>query len=80
MEKEKVMDEFSSLPQEAQREVIDFISFLRKRYKNDISKKRVKRKPITEEPFVGMWQNRDDMRDSSDWVRKKREVEWGNPS
>lgn len=29
-----------------------------------------------EEPFIGMWRDRDDMRDSSDWVRKTRNSEW----
>ena len=27
--------------------------------------------------FVGMWRNREDMSDSSAWVRNKRETHWG---
>jgi hypothetical protein len=28
------------------------------------------------EPFVGMWQDREDMKDSSKWVRSLRQQEW----
>lgn len=35
--------------------------------------------PITklaDEPFVGMWQDRDDLADSTQWVRQVRAQEW----
>jgi AbrB family looped-hinge helix DNA binding protein len=35
-----------------------------------------KRRPLKEEPFVGMWQDREDMADSSEWVRRTRQREW----
>ena len=28
------------------------------------------------EPFIGMWREREDMRDSSAWVRDLRDSEW----
>ena len=28
------------------------------------------------EPFVGMWKDREDMEDSSQWVRQVRQQEW----
>ena len=28
------------------------------------------------EPFVGMWKNREDISDSSQWVRQVRQQEW----
>jgi AbrB family looped-hinge helix DNA binding protein len=34
------------------------------------------RRPLQEEPFVGMWQDREDMADSTQWVRQAREREW----
>ena len=37
---------------------------------------RPKRRPLKEEPFVGMWRDREDMADSSEWVRKLRQREW----
>ena len=35
-----------------------------------------KRKALTDEPFVGMWRDREDMADSSEWVRTTRQREW----
>lgn len=35
-----------------------------------------KRRPLSEEPFIGMWRDREDMADSSEWVRKVRQREW----
>ena len=31
------------------------------------------------EPFVGMWRDREDMADSSEWVRTTRQREWTPP-
>ena len=42
----------------------------------EVSLAKPKRRPLTEEPFVGMWQDRKDMTDSSGWVRKSRKREW----
>ncbi len=33
--------------------------------------------PLEDESFVGMWQDREDLADSSPWVRQLREEEWG---
>lgn len=32
---------------------------------------------LENEPFVGMWQDREDLADSSQWVRQLRQREWG---
>jgi hypothetical protein len=32
---------------------------------------------LEREPFVGMWSDREDMSDSSAWVRNVRETHWG---
>ncbi len=32
---------------------------------------------LQEEPFIGMWQDREDLVDSSAWVRQRRRQEWG---
>jgi hypothetical protein len=32
--------------------------------------------PLREEPFVGMWQDREDLADSSAWVRAIRQQHW----
>jgi hypothetical protein len=31
---------------------------------------------LQDEPFVGMWKDREDMEDSSHWVRQVRQQEW----
>ncbi len=33
--------------------------------------------PLEDESFLGMWQDREDLADSSQWVRQLREEEWG---
>jgi hypothetical protein len=33
--------------------------------------------PLQNEKFIGMWRDREEMTDSSAWVRKVRESEWG---
>ncbi len=32
---------------------------------------------IENDPFVGMWQDREDLKDSGQWVRQVRREEWG---
>lgn len=31
---------------------------------------------LQDEPFIGMWKDREDMKDSSQWVRQLRQQEW----
>jgi hypothetical protein len=31
---------------------------------------------LQDEPFVGMWKDREDMEDSNQWVRQVRQQEW----
>ena len=35
-----------------------------------------RRRPLREEPFVGMWRDREDMVESTEWVRESRQREW----
>ncbi len=73
---QKILQDIASLPPIAQKEAIDFIAFLKQRYalcaisKNNSS-------AIETEPFIGMWENRTEMKDSSTWVRQLRQQEWG---
>ena len=71
----EIAQEIDSLPPEAQKQVEDFIAFLKTRYK-PVAKKRVKRGKLEDEPFVGMWKDRADMRDSVKWIRELRQREW----
>jgi len=67
----------SDLPPEAQKQALDFIAFLRTQYVPPRRQKTHKPNKLAKEPFVGMWRNRADMKDSNAWVRNLREREWG---
>jgi hypothetical protein len=76
MEAGQVWDEFAALPIEAQKQVADLITLLRRRYPNSPGKKPAKVTSIDEEPYVGMWSDRTDMQDSTAWMRDLRQREW----
>jgi hypothetical protein len=73
MNTEEVLREFNELPANAQKEVADFIAFLHQRYALSIKSSAI---PLSDEPFIGMWSDRSDMADSSEWVRTVRTREW----
>ena len=75
MTNEEILREINSLPLEAQRQINDFIVFLRERYKG-AKAATVPVSDLETEAFVGMWRDREDMRDSSAWVRNIRETHW----
>ena len=78
MDQEKLLQDVTSLPPIAQQEIIDFIAFLKLRYGEFTVQNDTKSlSAIENEPFVGMWQSRSDMDDSSAWVRSLRQKEWG---
>jgi len=74
---DNVMREFNSLPSELQQEASDFIAFLHRRQKKQKAIKPKKTLKLTSEPFIGMWEDRHDMKDSSGWVKDMRQKEWG---
>lgn len=73
----KVAQELASLPPEAQKEILDFLAFLKSRYPSAPAPGKAKRTKLANEPFVGMWQDREDMRNSTAWVRGQRQWERG---
>ena len=58
METTKIAEEIKSLPVEAQREVIDFVAFLKSRYPVFRTIREDRQAELTNEPFIGMWQER----------------------
>lgn len=78
MKEERIWREYAALPPELQKQVADFITFLRTRYVSIHVSKASKRTKLANEPFIGMWRNREDMQDSSAWVRSIRQGEWMN--
>lgn len=76
MSNEDILTRFNSLPPEGQRQVTDFIASLQERYARPQSIEEPASLELIQEGFIGIWQDREDMRDSSEWVRSSREREW----
>lgn len=72
---ENIINEYNSLPGDAQKQVQLFIAFLKNRYKSENKKRNTE---LKNSEFYGIWQNRDELKDSSAWVRKQRMKEWAN--
>lgn len=73
----KLLDEYIALPVDAQRQVANFIFFLQQQYAVNQPVQKNRQTDLKKEPFIGMWRNRQDLSDSSNWVRKTRTSEWG---
>lgn len=72
----RILQDIESLPPEAQKQVSDFVAFLQARY-TTVPGKRQRRIKMAKEPFIGMWKDREDMRNSTEWVRQLRRSQWG---
>jgi len=77
MTNEEILREINSLPLEAQRQIEDFVAFLRQHYKKSQPARTIPAFDLKTEAFVGMWQDREDMQDSTAWVRSVRQSHWG---
>ena len=77
MNKEQTWQDFLALPPIAQQEVSHFIAFLRTRYISAFTQPAKVLPDLKDEPFIGMWRDREDMADSHTWVRQLRASEWG---
>jgi Protein of unknown function (DUF2281) len=75
---EQIRRQLEALPPEAQQQVADFIGFLYARYQRPLLPKRSGKSKLAEAPFVGLWEDREDFRDSTAWVRHVRQREWGS--
>ena len=42
----------------------------------EILRERLAKVPLREDPAIGMWEDREDMQDSTAWVRQLRQREW----
>ncbi|MGZ8215783.1 DUF2281 domain-containing protein [Methylomagnum sp.] len=76
MNSTNLIHDLSSLPPEAQQEVVDFVAFLKARYPTPKVKRATDFGKLEDDPFIGMWENREDMQDSTAWVRDLRRKEW----
>lgn len=75
MSKKSVLDILDKLPPNARKEAEDFVRFLYDQYM-DPKPDQSDDKPLTDSPFVGMWKDREDLKDSTAWVREQRKKQW----
>jgi hypothetical protein len=71
-----ILRDIESLPPEAQKQIRDFVVFLKARYPTEPYVRKTRRVSLADEPFIGMWLNREDMPDGTAWVRSLRRREW----
>lgn len=76
MTKEELLKTYGSLSNEERLKLERFIAKLRKQHAERTKPKKQLR-PLREEPFFGMWKDREDMADPVEWVRKIRREHWG---
>lgn len=78
MTQQQFLQAYRSLPEEAKRQVADFVAFLQQKYQTDQPGQEQFGKRFENEPFIGMWQDYPELEDSTAWVRQARLTEWGN--
>jgi hypothetical protein len=76
MTDDELARELAALPAELKRQALDFIAFLRQRYGRAGRVAEGETSDLAASGFIGMWREREEMRDSSEWVREGRVREW----
>lgn len=66
---EKILPLFDELPPEAQRQALEFMLFLKRRFGKT---RRAARGELRREKFIGLWRGRQEMVPSNDWTRQTR--------
>ena len=66
----RLLNDIEHLPPEAQRQIENFVAFIKTRYPPATITK------LSEEEFVGMWSNPPQIQDSMQWVQNSQESEW----
>lgn len=64
------------LPPEALKMVADFVSMISSQYAVLTKPSSSPRASLRDDPFIGMWVDRTDMADSTEYVRQLRREEW----
>jgi hypothetical protein len=76
MTNEELLKEINSLPAAAKRRVEEFVSRMHSEYSGESVETKTQRSSFKDEPFFGIWADRDDMKDSVAWVRNIRREQW----
>ncbi|KAA3606183.1 MAG: hypothetical protein DWQ06_01675 [Calditrichaeota bacterium] len=74
---ENFIEKLESLSSDDQKEVIDFL-LSKNKSRNSKRTRKNKMVNLEEEKFVGMWKNREDLADSSNWVKNLRKSDWAD--
>ncbi len=75
MTNEELLKEIPSLPSEVKNQIGRIIERFKKEQATE--KKPVERRPLREEPFFGMWKDREDMKDGgAAYIRRLRDEQW----
>ncbi len=64
------------LPPEAKKQVSDFVDFIYQRYSPKSTPEHPPKGKIAESSFFGIWKDRPEMDDSSQWVKNVRKSQW----
>ncbi len=73
---DEIIKKITSLSPKAQEEVYNFIEFVVYKYTIQPAKKDIKKTPLMEEPFFGIWSDRQEMKDSVEYVKNLRKKQW----
>ncbi|MEW6238798.1 MAG: DUF2281 domain-containing protein [Candidatus Omnitrophota bacterium] len=76
MEAMAIVRDIESLPPEDQKQVMNFIAFLKSQHPVRQPMRRPPKGKLIDEPFIGMWRKRKDMQDSASWAPNLRQREW----
>lgn len=77
MNQAEIFRDFAALPPDAQKLVADLVILLSKQNKHIKRIRKIKPTRLIDEKFIGIWQDRREMQDSSEYVRSLRQQEWG---
>lgn len=77
MNQTRILQDFNALPAEAQELVSALVALLGREYQRPKFPRKKNAVQLTDEKFIGLWRDRDDMQDSSAYIRTLRKNEWG---
>ena len=70
-----ILEKVRSLAPEKQQEILDFAEFLVQKAQATETSTKI---DWQNSPSIGMWQDREEMQDSTNWVRHRRQQEWNH--
>ena len=76
MTNQELLEEFLELPPEAQTEVLRLITFLKQKHQQEEATSALPNADLKNDSFMGIWREREDLSNSSTWVRNLRKNEW----